>query len=98
MHTLHGALPVPYVPVRVTRGGCCDRTSVHLCASSLQNLAVLQDFCSPVSISVEGVPVFNGVGHGFQELGQCLFIGLVLAPLLSPTVFHFLLSFYGLVL
>ena len=41
MHPLYGALPVP---VRVTRG--CDRTSVHLCASS-------QYFYSLVSISVE---------------------------------------------
>ena len=31
----------------------CDRTSVHLSASSLQNLAVSQDFYSLVSISVE---------------------------------------------
>ena len=31
----------------------CDRTSVHLCASSLPNLAVLPDFYSLVSISVE---------------------------------------------
>ena len=40
MHPFNAALPVPYVPVR-------------LWASSLQNLAVLQDFYSPVSISVE---------------------------------------------
>ena len=50
MHPLFGALPVPYVPVRVTRGA---RTSVHICASSLQNLAVSPDFSSLVSISVE---------------------------------------------
>ena len=37
MYPLRGALPVPYVPVRVTRGA-------HLCASSLQNLAVSLDF------------------------------------------------------
>ena len=29
------------------------RTSVHLCASTLQNLVVPQDFCSPISIYVE---------------------------------------------
>ena len=49
MHPLCGALPVPYVPVRVTR----DRTSVHLCASSLQILAISPDFCFLISISVE---------------------------------------------
>ena len=32
---------------------CFDRTSVYFCASSLQNLAVLQDFYSPLSISLE---------------------------------------------
>ena len=31
----------------------CDRTSVHLCASSLQNLAISPDLYSLVSISVE---------------------------------------------
>ena len=51
MHPLYGALSVPYVPLRVTRGA--DRTSVHLCASSLHNLAVSQDFYSLVNISVE---------------------------------------------
>ena len=34
VHPLCGALPVPYVPVRVTPG-----TSVYLCSSPLQNLA-----------------------------------------------------------
>ena len=38
LHPLYGALPVPYVPVWVTRGAVI--TFVHLCASSLQNLAV----------------------------------------------------------
>ena len=51
MHPLYGALPVPHVPLRVTSG--VVYTSVHLCASSLQNLAVSPDFYSHVSISVE---------------------------------------------
>ena len=46
-HPLCGALPVPYAPVRITR------ISVHLCASSLQNFAVAQDFYSSLSISVD---------------------------------------------
>ena len=50
MHPLYGALPVPYVAVRVTRSA---GTSVNLYASQLQNLAVSQDFYSLVSISVE---------------------------------------------
>ena len=44
-HPLCGALPVPFVPVWVT--------SVYFCASPLQNLAVSQDFYSPLSISLE---------------------------------------------
>ena len=39
MHQLNDALPGPYVPVRVTRGAHAGRTSVYLCATSLQNLA-----------------------------------------------------------
>ena len=51
MHPLCGALPVPYVPVRAT---CTRRyrTSVDLCASSLQNPAVSPNFYSIVGISV----------------------------------------------
>ena len=48
---------------------CCDRTSVRLCASSLQNLAVPQDFYFPVSISWNdlGDPAFDGMGlEGFK--------------------------------
>ena len=40
MHLVYGAHPVLYVPVRVTRSQWFGRTSVHLCASSLQNPAV----------------------------------------------------------
>ena len=53
MHPLYRALPRPYVPVWVNYTRCYGRTSVHLCASSLQNLAVPQDFYYPVRISVE---------------------------------------------
>ena len=57
----------------------CDSTSVHLCASSLQNLAVSQDFYSLGSISVERpwwIPIrWCGTG-GFQEQGKLIFIGL----------------------
>ena len=39
MHPLNGALPGRHVQVRVTRGALVE-TSVHLCASSLQNITV----------------------------------------------------------
>ena len=52
MHPLNGALPGPYVPVRFyTR--CSGRTSVHLCGASLQNIAVQQDFYSPLGVPLE---------------------------------------------
>ena len=43
---------VPYVPVRVTTL-CFGCSSVYVCASSLQNITVPQDYYSPLSFSVE---------------------------------------------
>ena len=60
--------------VGYTRG--CDSTSVHLCAFSLQNLAVSPDFCALLGVSVTPTPVcltlsdpvFDGVGlAGFKS-------------------------------
>ena len=46
---------------------CCDRTLVHLCPSSLQNLALLHNFYSPVWNNL-GDRVFDGVGlAGFKS-------------------------------
>ena len=54
-------------------------TSVYLCATSLQNLAALHDFCSPLSVPLEwtcwSLLRWCGTG-GFQDQGQCYFIGL----------------------
>ena len=44
MHPLYGALPVPYVPVRVTSGALIAHRYNYLCASPLQNIAVPHDF------------------------------------------------------
>ena len=52
MDTLYGALHVPYVPFRVTRGALVAH-AIYLCASSLQNLEVPQYFYSHLSVSVE---------------------------------------------
>ena len=77
-----------------------DRASVHLCASSLQNLAVPQDFYSSVSISVERSwwPRIRWCGTGgFQVL--CVFIGLSCSLHSCLLLFSvFLLSFNLLVL
>ena len=55
LHPLYGVLPVPYVPVQVTRGAVIAHrhSYVKLCASSLRNLAVSHVFYYLVSISVE---------------------------------------------
>ena len=50
MHLFNDALPGPNEPVRTRRPGS---TSVYLCATSLQNLALPQDFCSPLSVPLE---------------------------------------------
>ena len=52
MHPVNGAIPGPYVKVRVTLGAHGHR-SVHLCTASLQNLIVQQDFHSPLGVPVE---------------------------------------------
>ena len=51
MHPLNGALPEPYVQVLVTRGVLV--TYRYTCTASLQNLAVEQDFYSPLGVLVE---------------------------------------------
>ena len=51
MHPLNGALPRPYLPVRVTRGALVDNcTLMH---RQLQNLAVQQDFYSLLGVPLE---------------------------------------------
>ena len=77
---------------------CCDRTSVYLCAFSLQNLAELQDFFIPLSVSLWnnlGDPVFDGVGlAGIKSRTNAFLVGpmimsYLVVPFLSPTVFPF---------
>ena len=53
MHPLDGALPEPYHGVLHGYTRRPGHTSVYLCAASLQNLAALQDFYSPLSVPLE---------------------------------------------
>ena len=79
MHPLYGALNSCAVCAGEGYTCRCDCTSVHLCAPSLQNLAVPQNFYYLVSISVERSwwPHIRWCGTGwFQEQGKCIFIGL----------------------
>ena len=60
---LNGALPGPYAPVQVTRGGLVT----HRYTYALPCSRLLQDFCSPLRLSVSLLndladPIFNGVG------------------------------------
>ena len=69
MNPLSGALPALSVPARVTLGAEVAPRYTYAPRSSLQNLAVLLDFSSPVIIFVEGFhdPIFDGVGlAGFK--------------------------------
>ena len=68
-HPLCGALPNCALCASVGYTQCFDRTSVYFCASPLQNLAVSQDFYSPLSLWNDLVdPVFDGVGlAGFKS-------------------------------
>ena len=74
---------------------CFGRSSVHLCAFSLQNLAVPQKFYCPVTLSVSlfndlAEPVFDGVRlAGFKSMANDFFIGLATPSLFVPTVFPF---------
>ena len=60
MNLLSGALPVPYVPVRVTRGALL----AHLYIYALPRSSLPQNFCSLLSVPLERScwPPFDGVG------------------------------------
>ena len=62
MHPLYGAVPVPYVPVRVTRGAIAHRYTYAppRCRTSEDRRTFI-----PLSVSLWndlGDPVFDGVG------------------------------------
>ena len=95
VHPVNGALPGPLC----TNAGytlCSGLPSVHLCAASLQNLAVQQDFYA-LSVSLWNVlayPVFDGVGlAGFKSRANVFFIGLSCS---IPTIdfYYFSLLFF----
>ena len=76
---------------------CSGRTSVHICAASLQNLAVAHDLLFPSQVSLRDnhanpVRIRWCATGGFLEQGQCFLIGLSYS---IPTIvfYHFSLSF-----
>ena len=102
VHPLNGALPGSYVPSRVTRGALVAHrgTLVHRLAAEYCSTAELlfPSRCSSGTILLTRIR-WCGTG-GFQEHGQCFFIGLSCS--IPTIVFYFfslsLLSVYRLVL
>ena len=97
MHPLHGALPVPYVSVRVTRGALVTHRYTYApprCRTTQYHSTFI-----PISVSLERScrHCIRGCGTGgFQEQGQCFFIGLSCSLLVCLLLFSLsLLSFIG---
>ena len=90
-HPLCGALPVPYVPVRVTRGTLISHRYTFAppsCRTSQYRRTFI-----PLTVSLWNDlvdPVFDGVIGGFQEQVQCLFVGLVAFSFFVFNYFPFL--------
>ena len=91
MYPLCGALPVPYVPMRVTRGALVAHRYTYeplRCRTS--------QYCRtfiPLSVSLWNDladPVFDGVGlAGLKSRANTVLLAQLLAPFLSFTVFPF---------
>ena len=78
MNLLCGALPVPYVPVRVTRGASVAHRNTYApprCRTSQYYRTFISFSVSLWNDLADPCVRWCGTG-GFQEQGQCLFIGL----------------------
>ena len=91
MHPLYGVIPVPYVPVRVTRGTVIAHRYTYApprCRTSLYRRTFI-----PLSVSLWNDlsdPVFDGVGlAGFKSRANAFLLAWLLAHFLSPAVFPF---------
>ena len=91
MHPLYGALPVPYVPVWVTRDAVIAHRYIYAppsCRTSQYSRTFV-----PFSVSLWNDlsdPVFDGVGlAGFKSKANAFLLALLLTTFLSPPVFHF---------
>ena len=100
LHPLYGALPEPYVLLRVTRGAVIAhqytyaplrcRTSQYIRTFILFSVSLWNDLSDTL---------FDDVGlAGFKSRDNAFSLAQLLAPLLSLPVSLSLLSFYGLVL
>ena len=94
MHLLYGTLPGPYEPVRVTRGLNWSHigTLMSLLAAEPRTIALLF-----ISVERSWWPCIRWCGtSGFEDQGQCLFIGLTALSLSVSDCFpfHFFHSIY----
>ena len=89
MHHFHGALPMSYVPVRVTRGtviACRNTYASPRCRTSQYRRTFILLSVSPWYDL--GYPVFYGVRlAGFKSRANAFLLALMLAPCLSLAVF-----------
>ena len=94
MHPLSGALPLPYVPARVTRGALIAHR--HSFAPPRCRTSQYGRSFVPLSVSLFNDlsdPVFDGVGlAGFKSRPNAFLLALYALSFLSPTVLSFLPS------
>ena len=92
MHPLYGALPVPYVLVRVTRGAVIAHLHTYVpprCGTSQYRMTFI---LRPVSLEKLGDPLFDGVGQaGFKSRANAFLLAQLLAPFFVSYCFPFLL-------
>ena len=83
MDPLHGALPVPYVPMRITHGAVIAHRYTYAASRCRTSQCRMTFIRLSVSLCIDlGDSVFDGVGlAGFKSRAN--------AFSLSPTVFHF---------
>ena len=99
MHPLNGALPGPYVPVRVTRGALVAHLhsyAIHRCRTSQYRRTFIN-----LSVSIWkdlADPVFDGVGlAGFKSRANAFYWPKLLYPYTSLLLFFLFSSFCLLV-
>ena len=77
MHILHGALPVPYVPVWVTRGAVITHQYTNYAPPRCRTLQNSRTFI-PLSVSLWNDlsdPIFDGVGlAGFKSRANAVLL------------------------
>ena len=103
MHPLYGALPQPYLPARCgLHVVLCSHIDTHACVlPRCRTLLYSRNFI-PMSVSLwNDLSEYRaciqccGTG-GFEELGQCLIIGLAAGSIFCTLLISFsLLSFMG---